>query len=73
MALATGPAHFFLPLEGIEEWDGEGQEAYDPEGLAALIDEARKIIPDVLPMAEIDAHINDRAFSDAVMVVFETG
>lgn len=68
---ATGPTHFFLPLGGVEEWDREGQEAYDPEGLAALIDEARKVIPGSAPITEVNAHINDEAFSDAVLAVFD--
>lgn len=68
---ATGPTHFFLPLGGVEEWDREGQEAYDPEGLAALIDEARKVMPGSAPVTEVDAHINDETFSDAVLAVFD--
>ena len=68
---ASGPAHFFLPIGGVEEWDRQGQEAHDPEALAALIDEARKVIPGVMPMTEVDAHINDAAFSDAVLTQFD--
>ena len=68
---ATGPTHFFLPVGGVEEWDREGQEAYDPEGLAALIDEARNVMPAVVNTTEIDAHINDQAFADAVLAQFD--
>ncbi len=69
---ATGPTEFFLPLGGIEEWDREGQETHDPEGLAALIDEARKVIPSACSMTEVDAHINDAAFSESVLAVFDS-
>ncbi len=68
---ATGPVHFILPAGGVEEWDREGQEAHDPEGLAALNDEARKVIPAVAEMTEVQAHINDPAFCDAVLTVFD--
>lgn len=68
---STGPTHFFLPLGGVEEWDREGQEAHDPDGLAALIDEARKVMPSVAPMTEVDAHINDVEFSHAVIAQFD--
>ncbi len=68
---ATGPTHFFLPLGGVEEWDREGQAAYDPDGLAALIDEARKVIPGSMPMSEVNAHINDAAFAEAVLKLFD--
>lgn len=71
LRVATGPTHFFLPLGGIEEWDREGQEAHDPESLAALIDEARSVIPASAPMSEVDAHINDAAFAKAVLALFD--
>lgn len=69
---ATGPTHFFLPAGGVEEWDRPGQEAHDPEGLAAMIDEARKVIPASSAMTEIAAHINDAEFCDAVLAQFDT-
>lgn len=68
---ATGPTHFFLPMGGVEEWDREGEEAYDPEGLAALIDEVRTVMPSVATVTEVDAHINDVEFSDAVIKQFD--
>ncbi|MHA7776803.1 Tm-1-like ATP-binding domain-containing protein [Roseibium sp. M-1] len=68
---ATGPAHFLLPLGGIEAWDREGEEAHDPEGLAAFIDEIRKVAPGRIQMSEIDAHINEQAFADAALQVFD--
>lgn len=68
---ASGPTHFFLPARGVEEWDKEGQEAHDPEGLAAMVDEARKTMPGRVPMTELDAHINDDAFCEAVLALFD--
>ncbi len=68
---ATGPTHFFLPLRGVEEWDREGQDAYDPASLAAMNDEARQVISKVVPLSEVDAHINDVAFSEAVLTQFD--
>ncbi len=68
---AAGPVHFFLPLGGVEEWDREGGEAHDPEALAALIDETRNVMSGVIPVTEVDAHINDAAFSEAVLVQFD--
>ncbi len=68
---ATGPVHFFLPLGGVEEWDREGGETHDAQAHAALVDEARVVIPSIVSMSEIDAHINDEAFSEAVLAVFD--
>ncbi|WP_282170379.1 Tm-1-like ATP-binding domain-containing protein [Ruegeria atlantica] len=68
---STGPTHFFLPTGGVEEWDREGQEAHDPEALAEMVDEARNVMPAVASTSEIDAHINDDAFCDAVLQQFD--
>lgn len=68
---AKGPTHFFLPLHGVEEWDRPGGETHDPDGLAALIDEVRKSLAPKVSMSEVDAHINDVSFSDAVLEVFD--
>ena len=68
---ATAPVHVILPLAGIEEWDKEGGPAHDPEGLAVFLDEARKSILPPVGLSEIDAHINDRAFADEALRVFD--
>ncbi|MDG1997746.1 MAG: Tm-1-like ATP-binding domain-containing protein, partial [Amylibacter sp.] len=71
LSKSTAPAHFIMPLQGIEEWDKEGDVAHDPEGLAAFIDEIRKVIKDPISLTEVDAHINDQAFADAALKVFD--
>ncbi len=68
---ATGPVHFFLPVQGIEGWDREGEEAHDPKALADMVDEARKAMRGRVPMTEVNAHINDDAFCDAVLARFD--
>ncbi len=68
---ATGPVHFFLPVQGVEAWDKEGEEAHDPAALADMVDEARKVMPGRVPMTELDVHINDAAFCDAVLAQFD--
>lgn len=71
MAQSTAPAHFFMPLGGVEEWDRPGDMAHDPVGLAAFADEIRKSIKAPVGLTEIDAHINDQAFADAVLALFD--
>ncbi len=68
---ATGPVHFFLPLQGVEAWDKEGEEAHDPAALADMVDEARKAMPGRVPMTELHTHINDDAFCHAVLAKFD--
>ena len=71
MAQSSAPAHLFLPLHGIEEWDKPGQEAHDPDGLAAFIDEVRSTVKPPVVLTEISCHINDQAFADAVLAFFD--
>ena len=68
---SKAPVHVILPNQGIEEWDRPGEPAHDPDGLAAFLDEMRKVILPPVRMTEVDAHINDQAFADAVMAIFD--
>ncbi len=68
---AAGPVHFFLPIQGVEAWYRVGGEAHDPAALADMIEEARAVMPGRVPMTELDAHINDSAFCDAVLAQFD--
>lgn len=68
---ARGPLHVVLPLRGIQEWDREGEIGYDPPALAAFFEELRERLDPSVPVTAIDAHINDKAFADAVMAVFD--
>ncbi len=65
------PAHVILPTAGIEAWDKPGEPAHDPDGLAAFNDEMRVSIQDPLQLTEIDAHINDQAFADKALEIFD--
>jgi len=68
---ATGPTCLLLPTQGIEGWDRPGQPLHDPEGLAAFTDAARRHAPPNAELVVVDAHINDRAFADAALAVFD--
>lgn len=71
MAKSPVSTHFIMPSQGIEEWDKEGDVAYDPDGLAAFTDEVRKVMKDPIAYTEIDAHINDQAFADTALAIFD--
>ena len=68
---AQGPTAFILPLRGVNEWDRPGQPVHDPVGLAAFADEIRQCMKPPVQLHELDAHINDPAFADAVMAIFD--
>ncbi|MEL6122036.1 MAG: Tm-1-like ATP-binding domain-containing protein, partial [Pseudomonadota bacterium] len=53
------------------EWDRPGGPLSDPEGLAAFIKAFRVNCPANVDLVELDAHINDKAFSDAVLAKFD--
>jgi uncharacterized protein (UPF0261 family) len=64
---AKGATHVFLPQQGIEEWDREGEEMHNPAGLASFNAAARKALTDRVEFSELDCHINDDEFCDAVL------
>ena len=68
---SQGPVHLILPQQGIEEWDRAGAPLHDPEGLAALLDECRHCDWGNAQLSWIDAHINDAAFVQEVLAVFD--
>ena len=71
LSKAKGAVHFVMPLQGVEEWDKEGEPAHDPEGLAAMVDEVRLRIKEPVQLSEVDCHINDQAFSDKVVSILD--
>ena len=68
---ATAPVHVLMPTQGVEEWDREGEPAYDPDGLAAMVDEMSLAIKAPLKLTKLDCHINDEAFASAALSVLD--
>lgn len=71
LSQSLSPVHVLLPVEGIEEWDREGQPAHDPDGLAEFVDEMRRVIRHPVKMTELECHINDQQFADAAIAVLD--
>ncbi|MEL7098493.1 MAG: Tm-1-like ATP-binding domain-containing protein [Pseudomonadota bacterium] len=67
LAGATGPTHYFLPRQGVEEWDRPGEPVHDPEGLAAFVKASEAAAENRIEMTALDCHINDDAFCSAVL------
>ncbi|WP_054949746.1 Tm-1-like ATP-binding domain-containing protein [Numidum massiliense] len=64
---AKGPVTLFIPLKGVSAIDQVGQPFYDPEADRVLIKALRETIDDhVVDVREVDAHINDPAFAEAM-------
>jgi uncharacterized protein (UPF0261 family) len=71
LSVATAPVTLFLPTQGCNEWDRAGAPLSDPAALVAFCDEMRTVCPANVRLVELDAHINDDAFSNAVLTAFD--
>lgn len=71
LAQAQGEVVVLLPVKGGNEWDRPGGPLSDPEALAEFIDECRAACPANVQLVELDAHINDAAFSDAALAIID--
>jgi len=71
LATAKGPSCLLLPLRGVEQWDRPGEPLHDAEGLAAFVEAMRAAVAPPTRCIEMDAHINDDAFCDAALAVFD--
>ncbi len=68
---AKGPVEFLLPTRGIHAWDVEGMPAHDPEGLAAMVDEYKKVMTDPVKLHVLDCHINDMEFTEKALEIID--
>lgn len=66
---AEGEVRFLLPLRGVSAIDAPGQPFHDPAADAALFDALRSAwrATPRRRLLEVDAHINDAAFADALL------
>lgn len=63
---ATGPTTVLLPLGGVSALDRPGQPFHDPDADAALFAALRRDLAPHVVVRELEAHINDPAFADAI-------
>jgi uncharacterized protein (UPF0261 family) len=76
LSQATGPSCLLLPRRGVEAWDLPGEPLHDPEGLEAFSAELQAAMagtgrPSGLEFHALDLHINDTAFCEAALQVFD--
>jgi uncharacterized protein (UPF0261 family) len=63
---ATAPVVLMLPLGGVSAIDKEGQPFHDPEADRTLFASLREHAAAHVRIVEVDAHINDPAFAEAL-------
>jgi uncharacterized protein (UPF0261 family) len=73
---AQGPTCLLLPRRGVEAWDLPGEPLHDPEGLEAFSTELQACMacaerPPGLEFQALNLHINDDAFCEAALQVFD--
>lgn len=71
LSLSAAPVHVIMPNQGIEEWDRAGGDAYDPDALAEFVDEMRAVFKAPVIYDEITCHINDAAFANRALEIFD--
>ena len=71
LAAAQAPTCLLLPTGGVEQWDRPGEPLHDPEGLKAFSDEMVHVISPNTVFQPVDTHINDEAFAQAALRVFD--
>lgn len=71
LAGAAAPTAFILPAGGIQQWDQQGEPLYEPDALAAFVDEMRAAVPASVEMHEVAGHINDPAFAAKALEIFD--
>lgn len=68
---AVGPTAFLLPRRGIHAWDLPGQPLHEPDSHAAYCEAFRQSIKPPVELHDLDLHINDAAFVDQALAVFD--
>lgn len=63
---AKGPVVLMLPLRGVSMIDREDEPFFDPDANQALFDSLKKNINSGVTVKELDLHINDPAFAEAI-------
>ena len=66
LSRAKAPVSLLIPLRGVSALDKEGQKFYDPAADAALFNALRENVSANVRLVELDMHINDPAFADAI-------
>lgn len=71
MSQSTGESCFILPKAGVQAWDKEGESLCNTECKQAFVDELLVQAKDRIQVIEVEAHINDDAFVEAALRVFD--
>jgi uncharacterized protein (UPF0261 family) len=71
LATAKGPVAFVIAEHGFGEWDREGGDLHDQEGLDEFLQELRATLPANVETHSVDGHINDPVFAETALKIFD--
>jgi uncharacterized protein (UPF0261 family) len=67
---ASGPRAVMVPLRGFSMLNRAGEILYDESANMAYVEAMEEALSPEVELVKLDAHINDRAFADAVVDLF---
>ena len=62
-----GPVAFLIAEHGFGEWDREGGDLHDKEGLDVFLQELKAAMPANVETHSVDGHINDPIFAETAL------
>jgi uncharacterized protein (UPF0261 family) len=68
---ALGPVSIIIPLQGFSEASRKDAPLCDPDSDRAFMDSVKNKVDQKVKIQEIDCHINDDAFAEAIMNTFD--
>ena len=68
---SKGPTAFIMPHGGFDDWDKEGEWAFDKNAIETFYKEIKKILDDRVEFHEIDQNINEPQFTDLALNIFD--
>ena len=71
LARSDAPTCLLLPRQGICAWDREDGPLHDPLAMAAMCEAFVEAIKPPVDLIDLDCHINDRAFVDKALEIFD--
>ncbi len=68
---SKGPTAFIMTNGGFDDWDREGEWAFDKKAIKAFSDEIKNILSKPVEFYEIDQNINEPQFSKLALSIFD--
>ncbi len=66
----NGPSAVMVPLRGFSMLNRAGESLYDEDANMGFLEAVRSALRPPVRLVEVDAHINDPEFADAVVTLF---